>query len=144
MNRKGSLVLLARARPVARFVFDCVLGASKLLARLPALDSMCSRVAARLIRLYQVFISPNKGFRCAWSARFGSPSCSDYALEFFESMGFANAMVATKAQLVRCADGGALFRIDQVEEILRILNSLDLSGLQDIPPPPDKGCCSCW
>ncbi|EIJ43278.1 hypothetical protein BegalDRAFT_2427 [Beggiatoa alba B18LD] len=40
---------------------------------------MLNRLLARLIRVYQQYISPYKGFRCAYAVKHQDLSCSEYA-----------------------------------------------------------------
>jgi putative component of membrane protein insertase Oxa1/YidC/SpoIIIJ protein YidD len=59
--------------------------------------------AVRGIGLYQRFVSPYKGFRCAHHARTGGMTCSNYGRDAFEQFGFFEALSLLRARLVACA-----------------------------------------
>ena len=60
--------------------------------------------AVFLVRVYQRGVSPLLGARCKYH-----PSCSQYALEAFEDLGFLRGAVVAGWRLLRCnpwSDGG--------------------------------------
>ena len=48
---------------------------------------MTATVAVGLIDLYQQYISPHKGFRCAHRAKHGRSSCSQFAKRLIQKVG---------------------------------------------------------
>ena len=56
------------------------------------------------IRLYQRFLSPARGNRCAMY-----PSCSAYGMEAFRRKPFATAMVLTADRMLRCGHDGRYY-----------------------------------
>lgn len=57
-----------------------------------------------LIRLYQRYISPYKGFSCAHRALSGGKSCSHYALEQFQTKKPMVAYKATRMRMHACGE----------------------------------------
>jgi putative membrane protein insertion efficiency factor len=60
--------------------------------------------AVFLVRAYQRGVSPLLGTRCKFH-----PSCSQYALEAFQELGFVRGVVVAGWRLLRCnpwSDGG--------------------------------------
>lgn len=51
----------------------------------------------KLIRIYQLFISPMLGNNCRYY-----PSCSEYAIMEFENDNFAKAFIKTLLRILRC------------------------------------------
>jgi putative membrane protein insertion efficiency factor len=56
-----------------------------------------SRVAALLVRAYQVVVSPLLGPRCKYH-----PTCSQYALDALREFGFVRGTVLAGWRLLRC------------------------------------------
>ncbi|TAJ21046.1 MAG: membrane protein insertion efficiency factor YidD [Dehalococcoidia bacterium] len=63
--------------------------------------SVGQRAALRLIRGYQVAISPNLGTKCRYA-----PSCSHYAAEAIEVHGLGRGIWLAARRLLRCRPGG--------------------------------------
>jgi putative component of membrane protein insertase Oxa1/YidC/SpoIIIJ protein YidD len=49
---------------------------------------MLHRVGAALIRAYQRYLSPRKGYRCAYGVLHGTGTCSSIGLDIMEQHGF--------------------------------------------------------
>ncbi len=70
-----------------------------------------SALARLLVRSYRLFVSPVLGPRCKYH-----PTCSRYALDAFEEVGFARGLVLTAWRLARCnpwSDGGVDYVADR-------------------------------
>ncbi len=64
------------------------------------LDSL----ALRVIRLYQGFLSPHKGFRCAHAALHGGESCSAAVARIVREDGLAGGRARIAAQFRSCRE----------------------------------------
>lgn len=64
-------------------------------------------LCAGVIRGYQHYVSPYKGFMCAHRALQGGMSCSAYALEQFQTKKLWEAYTAMRARMREC---GVLYR----------------------------------
>ena len=56
-----------------------------------------NKVAASLVRLYQLVLSPYIGMRCKYV-----PSCSQYACDCFHHYGFFKSFGLTAWRILRC------------------------------------------
>ena len=63
---------------------------------------MSAYVAALCIRLYQRFISPYKGYRCAHRALHGGPSCSEFARLYALDHGLWAMLAALRIRFREC------------------------------------------
>ena len=63
--------------------------------------SLASFVAMKLVRFYQLFISPFFPPTCRFE-----PTCSQYSLIAFERYGFKKGLVLTLKRLSKCRPGG--------------------------------------
>lgn len=63
--------------------------------------SIACRVAMKLVRFYQVAISPLFPPSCRFI-----PTCSQYSLTAFERYGFKKGLVLTLKRLSKCRPGG--------------------------------------
>ena len=64
--------------------------------------SPASRAADALIRAYQRWLSPRKGWSCAARAVHGGPSCSAAVREIVVTRGVVRGVVPTIARLLLC------------------------------------------
>lgn len=78
-------------------------------------------VALLAIRAYRRWLSPRKGFRCAWAAASGRGSCSSVGLTVFRRAGWRRGFALMRRQFDRCAiaaaqrhDGGVYKRLRPV------------------------------
>jgi putative component of membrane protein insertase Oxa1/YidC/SpoIIIJ protein YidD len=60
-------------------------------------------VAVLVIAAYQRFISPYKGFVCAYRVLHGGQSCSAYAMAAFQQHGFVAGWYQMQRRFVSCA-----------------------------------------
>lgn len=58
---------------------------------------MLNKVAIKLLRLYQLALSPYMGMQCKFA-----PSCSEYACECFNHYGFVKSLRLTIWRVARC------------------------------------------
>jgi len=65
-------------------------------------DRLLARAAVALIRVYQRWLSPVKGFRCAHNALNGSGSCSQFGARAISELGFARGVGQLKIRLDEC------------------------------------------
>lgn len=63
-----------------------------------------SRLALALIRAYQRWISPRKGFSCAHRARLGGPSCSQAGARLIQRLGLRRGLPLLRERLRRCGE----------------------------------------
>jgi putative component of membrane protein insertase Oxa1/YidC/SpoIIIJ protein YidD len=60
------------------------------------------RAAVRAISLYQIYVSPYKGFQCAYRYHTGGNSCSEYAKRIVLRFGLLTLWTALPRQFARC------------------------------------------
>ena len=63
-----------------------------------------SALALALIRAYQRWISPHKGFSCAHRVRLGGPSCSQVGARLIRLHGLRQGLPLLRERLRRCGD----------------------------------------
>jgi putative component of membrane protein insertase Oxa1/YidC/SpoIIIJ protein YidD len=71
---------------------------------------LTARVAAAMIRAYQRWISPYKGFRCAHRKLYGGRSCSEFALHEILDRGVRDAMPGIRNQFRECGAASRILR----------------------------------
>ncbi len=74
---------------------------------------MLSKLSCALIRGYRRFISPHKGFRCAYGAHTARPTCSAQGLRIFQRVGFFQGMSLLRRQFDRCTEAAHALRIER-------------------------------
>lgn len=70
--------------------------------------STLGKFLAVLIRQYQLYISPYKGFCCAHWRLTGEDSCSEYLRKEFAHNGFLKGFQALKPRAQKCRDSYAV------------------------------------
>ncbi len=85
---------------------------------------MLSRAALLAIGGYQRWLSPQKGWSCAYRLAHGGPGCSGFAKRAIAEQGFVAAWPAIRQRFRACHDAAFL--------------------LQGTPPPEDKRRRSRW
>jgi len=63
---------------------------------------MFARAALGSIWIYQTYISPRKGFRCAHAVLHNGTGCSGYAKQSIQTHGFLNAIPLIKQRFKEC------------------------------------------
>ncbi|MDT8284390.1 MAG: membrane protein insertion efficiency factor YidD [Thermovirgaceae bacterium] len=76
------------------------------------MKGISSRIAIRLLRFYQIFVSPFLGDNCRFY-----PSCSRYAMESIERFGLLRGMILSLFRIMKCGpwNGGGY---DPVPDVL--------------------------
>jgi putative component of membrane protein insertase Oxa1/YidC/SpoIIIJ protein YidD len=69
-----------------------------------------SRLAVGLIEIYQRFISPYKGFRCAYRVHHGGLSCSEFGRQVVQTHGVFRAMSMIRVRFCECAEAARILR----------------------------------
>jgi hypothetical protein len=96
---------------------------------------LSARFAAAMIRGYQRWISPYKGFRYAHRKLFGGRSCSEFALHEVLDRGVRDALPGIRNQFREC---GAAMRILRQQQVARSMVASD--GYELAPPDePESG-----
>jgi putative component of membrane protein insertase Oxa1/YidC/SpoIIIJ protein YidD len=62
------------------------------------------RVLLLFIRIYQVYLSPYKGFRCAYGTRAGRRSCSTFGFAALDRHGVIVGLLLLRRRFRKCAD----------------------------------------
>ncbi|MFO1250516.1 membrane protein insertion efficiency factor YidD [Inhella sp.] len=99
-------------------------------------------LALALIRAYQRWISPHKGFVCAHRAQLGGPSCSQAGARLIQRRGLRRGLPLLRERLLRC---GAVHRAAQAAPRYRPLHARgDCDcGVPDLDCGPCDGCDAC-
>jgi len=63
---------------------------------------MLNNALIQMIIFYQKYISPHKGYCCAYRAYSGNASCSEYAKIAIKKNGFIKAIPSIKKQFLKC------------------------------------------
>jgi putative component of membrane protein insertase Oxa1/YidC/SpoIIIJ protein YidD len=63
---------------------------------------MINKLAIKTISSYQQYISPHKGFCCAYGVLNGAPSCSAYAKQQIKMHGIIKASGLIRSQFKKC------------------------------------------
>ena len=66
------------------------------------LGAMLNAVAVGAIEAYRSYVSPLKGFRCAYGVTYGNGSCSDIALRIVRRFGAVRLLRLMPLQAARC------------------------------------------
>lgn len=72
--------------------------------------------ATAAIGMYQRYISPHKGFCCAYRAHTGRRSCSAYALGIVDKVGAWALLKALPRQFARCKTAALAIALSQIED----------------------------
>jgi uncharacterized protein len=62
------------------------------------------RLLLLFIRIYQVYVSPYKGFRCAYHARTGRRSCSTFGFAAIDRQGVIVGLLLLRRRFRKCAN----------------------------------------
>jgi len=114
----------------------------------------CARLA---IRGYQRFLSPLKGYRCAYGVAYGGKSCSGMALEIIERSPPRQWLPLLRRQFAECRHAYDLLELRRQRRKERrkdrdgTANCCDAGGCDCVPLPnrcgpptrwlPDADCC---
>lgn len=76
-----------------------------MLVALPALSALSARTAAlAAIGIYQRYVSPHKGFCCAYRVHTGQASCSALGARVIRRFGVRHGLQLLKQRMRRCGD----------------------------------------
>ena len=81
---------------------------------------LAALVAAAVIRAYQRWISPYKGFRCAHRQLHGELSCSEFALREVLDRGLVAALPGIRNQFRKCGAAARFLRQQRRAEMLAV------------------------
>ena len=71
----------------------------------------CLKPAALLaVNGYQQFISPYKGYRCAYGALYGGPSCSEFGKQAIREYGIVGGVILLRQRFRDCHDAAVAIR----------------------------------
>lgn len=90
---------------------------------------------------YRRFLSPIKGYRCAYARTTGGPSCSDVALDAFRSSGFSEGLKSTERQFYRCHAVAFGELPDAVDQAIRNFPNIANGGYFSMEA--SGSCCPC-
>ncbi|AUI69000.1 membrane protein insertion efficiency factor YidD [Beggiatoa leptomitoformis] len=100
---------------------------------------MLNRCLAMMIRGYQKYISPYKGFRCAYAVKHQSLSCSEYArLELLQT-GVIHSLSSIRQRLHDCKMAAITLEADKKAQRKTDYLNCCADGLSI----PDVSCSSC-
>jgi putative component of membrane protein insertase Oxa1/YidC/SpoIIIJ protein YidD len=71
-----------------------------------------------LILFYRRFISPQKGWKCAYAQTTSKGSCSDYGLRFYKRYGLAKGTILLNKQFIRCQISSRRFQRGQANPMI--------------------------
>jgi len=99
-------------------------------------------LALALIRAYQRWISPRKGFSCAHRSQLGGPSCSQAGARLIGCFGLVKGLPLLHERLLRC---GAVHRAAQAAPRYRPVHARgDCDcGVPDLDCGPCDACDAC-
>lgn len=100
-----------------------------------AVDSIACGVMIGFIESYQRWLSPRKGFSCAYRAERGGDSCSQFARQAFRRGGFGPACRAVAVRLRQCGEAARSLRRDRAIALARLVREPKPDG-EPIPERP--------
>lgn len=77
---------------------------------------MLIRFVLLSIKLYQRYISPFKGFRCAYGVMYGGNSCSKEIYKILETQGLIRGIPLARSQLGKCSVAYKILSSEKAEE----------------------------
>lgn len=95
-------------------------------------------LALTAIGVYQRYVSPHKGFCCAYRARTGRASCSALGARAIRRWGLRRGLAVLKLRLRRC---GEVYRECRIDVPLPRLATASQRGHCDVDLGLDDGCC---
>lgn len=101
---------------------------------------MFSKMALGAIWGYQQYISPHKGFRCAYSVRHGGTGCSGYAKHAIRDHGLWRAIPAIRRRLAECRVAYAEMRADCVCNTREPLDENERAELERLRKKDRRWC----
>jgi putative component of membrane protein insertase Oxa1/YidC/SpoIIIJ protein YidD len=96
--------------------------------------SLVGSLAISMIVAYQRFISPYKGFHCAFRRAHGGPGCSEFGKQAIREHGFSNGIRILRQRFRECAVAA---------QELRESDSKSPQGIGSIPVDVACQCAEC-
>lgn len=85
------------------------------------------------IQGYRRFVSPYKGYRCAYSVlSHQGPSCSDMAVKILENHSFLDSLIMIRQQFKRCKNTYMECHQEYVEAATQVVNDLSPVLVDDV------------
>jgi uncharacterized protein len=107
------------------------------------------QIALAIIIFYRRFVSPYKGFSCAYRAYTGRASCSEHGYRAIERHGIFIGIALVKRRLTRCGNEYRKHRMTETHRPRLVLYSRNQAGFCDIGcdvggcDAVDIGSCAC-
>ncbi len=98
-------------------------------------------LALAAIRFYQRYLSPHKGFRCAYAAYTSDRSCSALGYRAIRRFGVLDGIVVLDRRLARCGTAARLVRPAPLRALRHQAGFVDCDGCGDIL---EFGECCDW
>ncbi len=105
--------------------------------RLSLGDRLVRSSAAELITIYQRYISPYKGFRCAHRVHHGGRSCSAYAKGMVHSHGLGAAIPLIRQRFADCGQVARMMRS-------QVVSSARMSSFDNSNEQRRERNANCW
>ncbi len=101
---------------------------------------MLNRLAAKLIRFYQKYISPHKGFRCAYAVKHQDLSCSEYARVTLLQTSFFKSLALIRHRFHDCKLAAAMLNEEREKKRNKYCSNASTCNCADVP---EVGCDNC-
>ena len=88
-------------------------------SRVPTATAWMDAMIALALHAYRRFVSPLKGFRCAYHVAHGRGSCSDVALRIAQRRGGVRMLRVLPLQAARCRAAYAALQVEHSAETKR-------------------------
>ena len=94
------------------------------------------RIAVLGVEAYQAWISPHKGYHCAYAEHHHGTTCSAYGKEVFETHGAAAGLLMLKVRFEQCHE--ARLKLEGIRKCVPAYK--EASGCGDCGEGTSKGC----
>lgn len=102
------------------------------------LDPALGLFMATLIRGYQRYVSPYKGYTCAHRATYGADSCSEFGKKVFAEEGWQSGLRCLGARFRACHVAGRFLRMNRLHNQARDEYFDEPPGVGSKVPPGGK------
>ncbi|MFV8407336.1 membrane protein insertion efficiency factor YidD [Vibrio harveyi] len=115
-----------------------------------------SKLVLALIRFYQRYLSPHKGFRCAHAVYYGTDSCSAAISKIIQRKGVFSSYTSVQDQFTRCRHAHQRLQTEEPSRSRKRRKNKDSSCVKDmgcnsLDCVPSDACsggndspCNCW
>ncbi len=97
-----------------------------------------NKIAVALISGYQQYVSPRKGFSCAYRILYGDESCSNYIKRMFIEQDFSGAIAAARQRFKACKEANQILKLQAVSNYENEEDLKDKEKLVKNKPPKLK------